>query len=751
MENPDLIATLIPVDKEKRAENAFCLDKNKDLYLPPTRGISGGPTISSREATPAGDRPDNDHCQYDSTHRLQLTFDQVPKDPSKGYSFGTDAQRCDVVLRNRGTYGISGLQFCITFDDTIDHKTHLVLKDSSTNGTAVGYSDQAKYEVRRHFTWILDLSKEGGEWEFVVHARGLSFKVELASHQTCKAEYEEKLTSFLKRSSTALPPVDRLGIDSYTTTAQPSQASTPKQLPVYISERELGRGSFGRVDKVIDVSTGARYARKEFFEPRWVKNEQRRRERKEQWLDQVRREIRIMKENSHALDALRYLHPRGVAHRDLKPENILVESRSPLSVKLADFGLANDKPDLDTECGTQLYTAPEVYLGRIYTPLVDLWSLGVIIFEYVYGLPQANRQKRGQDKRSIKPEERLSADACLAKGYDLGLFHDHSRDSGSATPTQQTALQGKSSDDDGTITIRLDALSAYETPKHDGYSRSGCRNPDRTSGILESCSFRNPPSDGNGRRSQLATAPDQSGSNGESSADLSYPLNAGSTYPGGLKRQRSPVVGSPNSPSSRGRAKRRPSGVPVPEVPVPHELGISDRRLGYDGELNHFCTIYDTTLALLNDLVGKKSQDIDDRTSTLMAELSEYLARLGITGMRLTRNDPSGQAIIATDLDSQEIVLARLAPAVLMNSMADLTAHLLCLVKLNFPPKAGTSAVPNDEQSLRENSDMHDNYSRSGTVNGIDGDMGTSITRQHGLTYPSALVDWANISGCSIP
>ncbi|KAL8935150.1 MAG: hypothetical protein Q9211_004856 [Gyalolechia sp. 1 TL-2023] len=730
MENPDLIATLIPVDKEKRVENAFCLNKNKDLYLPPTRGISGGPTISSREATPARDQPDNDYCH-------------------KGYSFGTDAQRCDVVLGDRGAYCLSGLQFCITFDDTIDHETHLVLKDLSTNGTAVGYSGQARKEVRRHFTWILDLTnEEGGEWEIVVNARGLSFKVELASYQTCKAEYKKKLTSFLERSSTALPPVDKLGIDSYATTAQPSQASTPKQLPIYISERELGRGSFGRVDKVIDVSTGARYARKEFFEPRWVKNEQRGRERKEQWLDQVRREIRIMKENSHenivhvvasrdgplpflvmpylplgnledihsespitaeetmtvlfqALDALRYLHPRGVAHRDLKPENILVESRSPLSVKLADFGLANDKPDLDTECGTQLYTAPE-----------------------------------------IKPKERLSVDACLAKGYDLGLFYDHSRDSGSATPIY---------DDDGTITIRLDALSAYETPKHDGYSRSACRNPDRTSGILESCSFRDPPSDGNGRRLQLGTAPDQSGSNGESSADLSYPLNAGSTYPGGLKRQRSPVVGSPNSPSSRGRAKRRPLGVPVPEVPVPHELGISDRRLGYDGELNHFCTIYDIALTLLNDLVGKKSQDIDDRTSTLMAELSEYLARLGITGMRLTRNDPSGQAIIATDLDSQEIVLARLAPAVLINSMADLTAHLLCLVKLNFPPKAGTSAVPNDEQSLRENSDMHDNYSRSGTVNGIDGDMEPSIARQHGLTYPSALVDWANISGCSIP
>jgi serine/threonine protein kinase len=55
---------------------------------------------------------------------------------------------------------------------------------------------------------------------------------------------------------------------------------------------------------------------------------------------------------SQTLTALAFLHPRGVAHRDFKPENVLVESRSLLSIKLADFGLANDKPDLDTFCGT---------------------------------------------------------------------------------------------------------------------------------------------------------------------------------------------------------------------------------------------------------------------------------------------------------------------------------------------------------------------------------------------------------------
>lgn len=319
MEDPNLIAILIPVDDEKRAENAFCQDHNDKRYLPPTRGIAEGLSISSREATPAQEQPDDDHCKYDSTHRLQLTFNEKSKDASKGYSFGTDREKCDVWLGNRGAYGISGLHFCITFDDTIDAEPHLILKDSSTHGTAVGYSGQAKEEVRHHFTWILDLKREDGKWEIEVNARKLRFKVELASHETCKAEYDKKVKDFLEQSSTALPPVDGLGIDSYMTTAQPSQASTPRQLPVYISERELGRGSFGRVDRVIDVSTGGMYARKEFYEPQWGKNEERRRQQNEQWLDQIRREIRIMKENSHVsmttlMDWMGFDHPKGEHH-----------------------------------------------------------------------------------------------------------------------------------------------------------------------------------------------------------------------------------------------------------------------------------------------------------------------------------------------------------------------------------------------------------------------------------------------------
>lgn len=104
MEDSNLIATLIPVDQWKLAENAFCLKQNAGRYLPPTQGIEEGPTISSREATPAQEQPDDDHCKYESTHRLQLTFDKKSKDPTKGYSFGTNSKICDVLLGALGLF-----------------------------------------------------------------------------------------------------------------------------------------------------------------------------------------------------------------------------------------------------------------------------------------------------------------------------------------------------------------------------------------------------------------------------------------------------------------------------------------------------------------------------------------------------------------------------------------------------------------------------------------------------------------------
>ncbi|KAG0133636.1 kinase-like domain-containing protein, partial [Tuber indicum] len=104
----------------------------------------------------------------------------------------------------------------------------------------------------------------------------------------------------------------------------------------------------------------------------------------------------VQRISKQILEGLEVMHQQGIAHRDLKPANIFVVRRSPVWVKLGDFGiskriLAHDTTTLHTQVSTQVYGAPEV-LGldsnsetSEYTNSVDIWSLACVVYELLVG------------------------------------------------------------------------------------------------------------------------------------------------------------------------------------------------------------------------------------------------------------------------------------------------------------------------------------------------------------------------------
>jgi len=99
------------------------------------------------------------------------------------------------------------------------------------------------------------------------------------------------------------------------------------------------------------------------------------------------------------LHGLAHAHDAGLIHRDLKPDNVMVEDRDGVEVpRLVDFGIAvlRDPDDADGAdkltasgviVGTPLYMAPEQAKGEAIDHRIDLFALGVMVYEMLAGVP----------------------------------------------------------------------------------------------------------------------------------------------------------------------------------------------------------------------------------------------------------------------------------------------------------------------------------------------------------------------------
>ena len=95
----------------------------------------------------------------------------------------------------------------------------------------------------------------------------------------------------------------------------------------------------------------------------------------------------IIRDIISAVYFLHHMHP-PIIHRDIKPENVLLGDN--LVAKLTDFGWSNymrDDEKRTTVCGTPIYLAPEIMEEKEHDEAVDLWCIGVLLFELVTATP----------------------------------------------------------------------------------------------------------------------------------------------------------------------------------------------------------------------------------------------------------------------------------------------------------------------------------------------------------------------------
>ncbi|XP_057292327.1 aurora kinase C-like [Hydractinia symbiolongicarpus] len=104
---------------------------------------------------------------------------------------------------------------------------------------------------------------------------------------------------------------------------------------------------------------------------------------------------------SQLASALEYCHSKKVIHRDIKPENLLLGMKGEL--KISDFGWSVHAPSSrrTTLCGTLDYLPPEMIEGKMHDEKVDLWSIGVLCYEFLVGKPPFETESHDETYKLI--------------------------------------------------------------------------------------------------------------------------------------------------------------------------------------------------------------------------------------------------------------------------------------------------------------------------------------------------------------
>jgi len=245
------------------ASEAFKLDHNKAFIARSSEEPRRRKKRAQRDTTPKYDTP--------AQEQILLRTDVYPRDLTKGWCFGSNSSRCDVLLDRDNSRGVSGVHFEINHN----WKSFAVLiTNRSRNALEMFLPNQDRDQIQEGETRALLKAP----CIIPLNVGLLRLMLEVPERKD-SAAYDQNLREYYEKAITALPLLGQLDVQ------QRSNYTPAVKNHRYMEEKQLGRGSHAMVFSAIDGSTGDIVAIKYFYDSVPKEN--------------IAREVQILKRLNH--------------------------------------------------------------------------------------------------------------------------------------------------------------------------------------------------------------------------------------------------------------------------------------------------------------------------------------------------------------------------------------------------------------------------------------------------------------------